>query len=180
MNDQPSGAREMILRPATFSDAMPLADLSRRAFCAAFEHLYDPKDLNAFLAQHKTVEVFADIIADANKQVDLLEEAGVIAAYAIMAFTSPYKEHSDSTRPAMLDQLYTDPARTNERLGPVLMKQVINTAKQRDCDAIQLSVYSENFGAQRFYDRFGFIKIADIEFWVGNHRDDEFLFELKL
>jgi ribosomal protein S18 acetylase RimI-like enzyme len=45
---------------------------------------------------------------------------------------------------------------------------------------MQLSVYSENLGAQRFYQRYGFEHVADIDFWVGNHRDDEFLYELKL
>ena len=43
-----------------------------------------------------------------------------------------------------------------------------------------LSVYSENFGAQRFYQRYGFAKIADITFKVGDHYDPEYLYELKL
>jgi ribosomal protein S18 acetylase RimI-like enzyme len=47
-------------------------------------------------------------------------------------------------------------------------------------DAIQLSVYAENHGAQRFYERYGFEKIADITFKVGDHYDPEFLFELRL
>ena len=47
-------------------------------------------------------------------------------------------------------------------------------------DAVQLSVFSENFGAQRFYRRHGFAHVAEIDFWVGNHRDHEFLYELPL
>jgi len=34
--------------------------------------------------------------------------------------------------------------------------------------------------AQAIYRRHGFDKVADIYFWVGNQRDDEFLFELRL
>jgi diamine N-acetyltransferase len=41
-------------------------------------------------------------------------------------------------------------------------------------------VFSENYGAQRFYTRYGFGKIADITFEVGQHIDHEFLYELKL
>lgn len=41
---------------------------------------------------------------------------------------------------------------------------------------MQLSVYSDNPGAQRFYARYGFAKVADIHFMVGNQRDEEFLF----
>ena len=61
-----------------------------------------------------------------------------------------------------------------------LIEWAIGEAQARGCDAVQLSVFSENFGAQRFYERYGFKKVADIDFWVGNHRDDEFLYELAL
>ena len=47
-------------------------------------------------------------------------------------------------------------------------------------DEVQLSVWSGNTGAQRFYRRYGFEKVADIDFWVGRQRDDEFLFALVL
>ena len=41
---------------------------------------------------------------------------------------------------------------------------------------MQISVYAENFGAHRFYQRYGFDKVADITFRVGDHLDPEFLF----
>ena len=60
------------------------------------------------------------------------------------------------------------------------MDWALAEARALGCDAVQLSVFSENFGAQRFYARYGFGKIADIEFWVGNHCDHEYLFERRL
>ena len=42
-------------------------------------------------------------------------------------------------------------------------------------DEVQLSVWSGNHGAQRFYARYGFEKIADVTFKVGEQIDDEFL-----
>ncbi len=53
-------------------------------------------------------------------------------------------------------------------------------ARDHGADEIQLSVWSENYGGHRFYARYGFEKIADIDFWVTNHRDEEFLFALQL
>jgi len=44
---------------------------------------------------------------------------------------------------------------------------------------VLLSVYSENYGAQRFYQRYGFAKIADITFRVGTQLDAEFLYQLE-
>jgi ribosomal protein S18 acetylase RimI-like enzyme len=91
-----------------------------------------------------------------------------------------YVEHSDAANPIALGQLYTDPTMTGRGIGAALMDWALSLAREDGHDAIQLSVWSENYGAQKFYQRYGFAKIADIDFWVGNHRDDEFLYELRL
>ena len=80
----------------------------------------------------------------------------------------------------MLGQLYCSGDATGKGIGAAMLERAIAEARARGCDAMQLSVYSENFGAQRFYQRYGFRHVADIDFWVGNHRDDEFLYELAL
>lgn len=174
------GAWEMILRPVTPSDAAELAEMGRSSFCAAFEHLYDPADLAAFLGAHKTEQSFAAIIANPARRTMLAEADGRIVGYCILGLESEFSQHSDAAHPLALQQLYTDPASTGQGIGATLMEWALDEAKSRVCDAIQLSVWSENFGAQRFYGRYGFSKIADIEFWVGKHRDEEFLFELRL
>jgi GNAT superfamily N-acetyltransferase len=97
-----------------------------------------------------------------------------------LILASPYLEHSGATNPIALGQLYTDPARTGQGVGALLMDWALGHARGAGHDAVQLSVYCDNTGAQRFYARYGFRKIADIDFWVGGQRDDEFLLELRL
>ena len=46
----------------------------------------------------------------------------------------------------------------------------------RGADEVQISVFSGNEGAQRFYQRYGFEKVADVTFRVGTQIDAEFLF----
>ena len=176
----------MILRPAFVEDAQPLARLGRESFCAAFEHLYRPEDLSAFLEQVYAPAVVAQEIADdacihqlACDDSGHAEEPALIG-FCKMRAPSWYAEHSDAANPIALGQLYTDPARTGEGIGAALMDWALAEARARGHDAVQLSVYSENHGAQRFYARYGFAKIADIGFWVGEQRDDEFLYELRL
>lgn len=172
----------MQLRAATPDDAAPLARLGRESFCAAFEHLYRPEDLSAFLQQAYAVEVVAGEIADPQltHRLALDPESGALTGYIKVKQPSGYEEHSDAANPLGLGQLYCDPARTGEGIGAALMDWALDEARARDCDAIQLSVYSENYGAQRFYQRYGFAKIADIHFMVGAQRDEEFLYELRL
>ncbi|MWV27080.1 GNAT family N-acetyltransferase [Aurantiacibacter rhizosphaerae] len=172
----------MILRPASLADAENLARLGRESFCHAFEHLYRQEDLAPFLDEVYSPRAVAAEIADPAITHCLAQDdaAGSLTGFIKVRQPSPYSEYSDANRPLCLSQLYTDPHRTGEGIGAALMKWCLAHAKDKACDAIQLSVYSDNPGAQRFYQRYGFGKIADIGFWVGQQCDDEYLYELWL
>jgi ribosomal protein S18 acetylase RimI-like enzyme len=75
-----------------------------------------------------------------------------------------------------LSQLYIASAATGSGIGARLMDWAMAEAAQNGADEIQLSVYSGNHGAQRFYARYGFEKVADVTFRVGEQLDHEFLF----
>jgi ribosomal protein S18 acetylase RimI-like enzyme len=170
----------MILRPATEADVAALARLGRDSFVHKFGHLYNSEDLGSFLETAYSESSIARDIADPQREHCLAEAGGNLIGYCKLGLTSSYAEHSDAAQPIDLMQLYTDPEMTGRGIGARLMDWALAEAQQREADAILLSVYSENLAAQRFYQRYGFRKIADIYFWVGSHRDDEFLFELKL
>ncbi|MEO0061977.1 MAG: hypothetical protein RLZZ08_537 [Pseudomonadota bacterium] len=170
------------LRPAVAADATAIAQLGHDSFVAAFGHLYRAEDLNAFLASAYTPEKVSGEIADP-AYIHLLAvdgESGALTGFAKLSAPSCFAEHSDAARPIALHQLYCDPARTGAGIGAALMDQSLAAARSHGHNAVQLSVWAENFGAQKFYARYGFAKIADIDFWVGSHRDDEFLLELRL
>jgi len=171
----------MILRPALSEDIPALAALGRDSFVAAFGHLYREEDLGAFLVQCYSPEAVAEEIADpAHRHCLAVDADGSLAGFCKLKFPSGYAEYSDAARPIALQQLYTDPARTGQGVGARLMDWALAQARELDADAVQLSVWAENLAAQRFYARYGFAKIADIDFYVGSHRDDEFLLELRL
>lgn len=170
----------MILRPASLDDIPALADLGRESFCTTFAHLYAPEDLAAFLKQAYSIDGVTGDYHDPNLVYRLAQDDSGLAGYCKIALNSPYADQSDAHDPMGLNQLYTAPGRTGQGIGAALMQWALDEARGRCKDAIQLSVYAENYGAQRFYQRYGFTKIADIEFWVGNHCDPEFLYELRL
>ena len=171
-----------MLRPATLADAPALAALAREAFSAAFAPLYALADLAAFFAAWKTPEHFRTIIADPVQRVCVSDDGGRIVAYCVIALGKGFDERPAPrpARPVTLSQIYTDPRATGQGLGAALMEWALAAARAWQADAVQLSVFSENLGAQRFYRRRGFRHVADIDFWVGNHLDHEFLYELPL
>ena len=164
-------------RSAEPGDATALADLGKRAFCAAFAHLYKPEDLAAFLRNEHTPAKVAKEITDPGMLVRLaVDDDGAMVGFCKLVLASSLAEHGTALAPLELKQLYLDPARIGGGIGAALMDWTLDVARARGADAIQLSVWSGNEGAQRFYARYGFAKIADIQFWVGQQCDDEFLF----
>ncbi|RVQ67753.1 GNAT family N-acetyltransferase [Croceicoccus ponticola] len=161
-------------------DRDALVALGRASFDAAFGHLYSAKNLASFLHSAHSPEKIAQQIADRNVVYRLAFRGERLVGYCKLVEGAQFGGHSDAARPIALSQLYTDAGSTGNGIGSGLMEWVLAEAKTRRADAIQLSVWAENLGAQRFYQRHGFAKIADIDFWVGDHRDDEFLYERKL
>jgi len=170
----------MILRPATLADAPALSRLGADSFTAAFGHLYRPEDLAAFLAEVHDPAAVAEEIAGTSCIHCLVEQDGALIAFCKLRYPSHYAAHSDARDPIELGQLYALPGYTGAGIGAQLMNWALGVARERGHDAVLLSVYAENFGAQRFYRRYGFDKIADITFRVGEHIDPEFLYELRL
>ena len=170
----------MIFRPATLEDVPRLATLGRESFRAAFGQLYRSEDLSAFLEQVYSESAISQEVEGEECRHCLAEANGELVGYCKLRYPSWYAEHSDACNPIALGQLYTAPGRSGEGIGAALMDWAIEYSRSSGRDAIQLSVYAENFGAQKFYERYGFGKIAAITFTVGEQIDPEFLYELRL
>lgn len=166
----------MELRKATPGDAAALAELGARSFVVKFGHLYTPEDLSTFLAESHTEAKVAKEIADPQMRVMLAERDGKLLGYCKLIMACGWPEHARGARAIELKQLYTAPEATGQGIGARLMDWALEEAAAFGADEIQLSVYSDNPGAQKFYRRYGFEKVADIHFMVGEQRDEEFLF----
>lgn len=171
-----------VLRPAVPSDAEGLAQLGTDSFVAAFGHLYQAEDLASFLAEHRTPARYRAHLTDPPSLIQVAETEGRLAAYCLIVRGHGFAERPEPRpqRPVFISQLYCAPDMTGRGHGAALIEWAIAEARAWRADAVQLSVFSENHGAQRFYRRYGFGHVADIDFWVGNHRDHEFLYELPL
>lgn len=170
-------ALAMILRDATLEDASALAALGAVAFCASFAHLYRPDDLTAFLNSSHSPATVAAQIANPEMRVKLaVDDDGNLLGYCKLVMACGWPEHAQADRVIELKQLYTAPHATGRGIGAALMDWALEEAAAFNAGEVQLSVYYDNDGAQRFYARYGFAKVADIYFIVGDQRDDEFLF----
>lgn len=170
----------MTLRLATSADATALADLGRRAFVAKFGHLYSAENLAQFLEQVYAVTSVILDLANRDLRIAVIVQDGALASFCKIARTSGLPTHTAARAPMELKQLYTDPDLIGRGHGARLMEWALAQARAWGADEMQISVYADNPQAQAFYRKFGCEKVADIEFWVGDHCDPEFMFALTL
>ena len=163
----------MILRPATPADAAALARLGHEGFVAKFGHIYAPEDLSAYLDEAHSVAARLAEMAQDSTVLCLADSGQGLAGYCKLSLACGWPELARGRQAIELKQLYTDPALTGQGIGTVLMEWALAEARRRGADEIQLSVWSENPGAQRFYARHGFAKVGETQFRVGKHLDEE-------
>ena len=166
----------MNLRPATPADIPALSRLATESFVAKFGPLYSAADLASFLSESLSETAIAAELANPDRLYRLAEDEGQLLAFAKLGLSCGFPEHARGKNVLELKQLYTDPATTGQGLGGKLMDWAMAEFTARGADEVQISVYSENTGAHRFYERYGFTKVADITFKVGEQLDPEFLF----
>jgi ribosomal protein S18 acetylase RimI-like enzyme len=165
---------ETVIRRAGPADVQVLAELGARTFTETFGHLYPPPDLAAFLAEAYGVERTAADLADPRKAAWLVEEAGAAVGYALAGPCG--LPHPDVT-PACgeLKRIYFVKHRQGGGLGRRVFATVMAWLQSQGPRDVWIGVWSENYGAQRFYAREGFEKVGEYGFAVGGTIDREFI-----
>ena len=171
---------DIVLRPATQADVPALSDLGCASFIAKFGYLYNSDDLRSFLSQTHSESAVSAEIANPKRRYRLAEQDGKLLGYCKLGLECGFPQHRRGRRVLELKQLYTDPAATGKGIGAALMDWAMAEMAELGADEVQLSVWSGNRGAQRFYKRYGFEKVADVTFAVGQQIDEEFLMAKRL
>lgn len=171
----------MILREALPADVPALSRLATESFVAKFGDLYRPEDLAAFLEESLSESAIAAELANPGRVYRLAQgDDGALLGYCKIGLTCGFPEHARGHKVMELKQLYTAPEATGQGIGGALMDWAMAQFTAHCADEVQISVYAYNDGAHRFYARYGFAKVADITFKVGEQLDPEFLFARML
>lgn len=170
----------LAIRRAIPADAAALARLGAQTFTLTFGHLYRPEDLSAFLRESHSEAAYAKLLADPGYGLWLLEDDAQGEGDGALGFAVAGPcglPHPDvAAADGELKRLYLLPAVQNGGWGGRMFDEAIGWLQREGPRRIWISVWSENFGAQRFYGRHGFAKVAEYEFPVGQHRDIEFMY----
>lgn len=152
-----------------------MARLGAAAFAETFGHLYQPEDLEAFLATERSEETYTRILADRDTFVALAEAApGPPVGYVV---AGPCKLPVPDLEPGAgeVRELYVLRSQQGRGLGTRLLEAALRRLEEQSATPLYVGVWSENEGAQRLYARYGFTKVGEYDFRVGRHLDREFI-----
>ncbi|MFT4246949.1 MAG: GNAT family N-acetyltransferase [Pseudomonas sp.] len=162
------------IRRATPDDAEALSALAARTFTETFGHLYPDEDLQGFLAESYAVERSRIVLAHPDYAIWLLELDGVPVGHAAAGPCGlPHAEVVPGD--GELKRLYLLKEHQNCGWGSRLFETALQWLERDGPRTLWIGVWSKNFGAQRFYARYGFEKVGDYEFPVGRVRDHEYI-----
>lgn len=171
------GARSAAVRSARPVDAAALSRLAIDTFVATFGHLYKEEDLEAFLKKNHAPEVYAKLLADPAYGIWVAGRESALLAYCVAGPCDlPVPDMPPNS--GELARLYLREEAKGSGLAQEMLDLALDWLKAR-YEHIYLSVYYENFRAQRLYASRGFVKIHDYFYMVGNHADPEWIMELK-
>lgn len=165
----------MRIRRATVEDAPLLSALAARTFTETFGHLYPAEDLRDFLDEAYGQERQRIVLAHPEYAVWLLEGDDGVAVGHAAAGPCGLPHPDAAAQDGELKRLYVLQSHQNGGWGARLFDEALRWLERDGPRRLWIGVWSQNHGAQRFYQRYGFRKVGDYEFPVGRVRDHEFI-----
>lgn len=161
------------LRRATPADANRLAQLGRDTFTATFGPRYPADDLAAFLDENHQPSSYAAWAVDPAYGLWIAEKDGQAIGYTLAGPCGlPHPEVTAAC--GELKRVYVRPEAQGLQVGSKMLAEAFAWLK-RPGRMLWIGVWSENLGAQRLYARYGFEKVGEYLFPVGEVRDEEFI-----
>lgn len=152
----------------------------RKTFSETFGHLYDPSDLEAYLSTAYSPDTIRATISNPRCRTRLVEDGGEAVAYAqVRPCSLPHP--TASLAEAELQRIYVLKSHQSRGLGKQLIELALAWAGSPEAGfsgPMWVGVYSGNLKAQRFYASYGFTKVGEYDFPVGNAPPDrEFILQ---
>ncbi|MCJ8166998.1 GNAT family N-acetyltransferase [Pontibacter sp. E15-1] len=153
-------------RAGSPQDAELLADLGWRTFKEAFGTANKSDDMAAFRHTMYGVALQAAELADPTTAFVIAEVEDEAVGY-LKLNSKPAPQAIQAQRPLQIDRLYITRTWTGSGLGDLFMELCLQQAKQHERDVVWLTVWEHNARAIRFYQKYGFREVGELDFILG-------------
>jgi diamine N-acetyltransferase len=167
------------IRELTQSDIPELRDLAIRVANDTFGHLNTPENMQAFLERDYAIESFKNEFNQPGSRYFFISDGDKTAGYLRLRRTTEV-EHLLGANTIEIHRIYVDHAYHGKKVGDQLMEFAIGIAKENKHDWIWLGVWEGNPRAQRFYQKWGFEKFSEHDFFMGDEKQTDWLLKKKV
>lgn len=170
----------IVYRDATPADGPAITEMARVVWLATFGHSAPAADIALYLEQAFGANgTLIRDLADARFAYRVASEEDRIVGYAKVGPTI-FSDEVSVDGAVQLHQLYVDAAHHGAGIAAELMRWTIALARSRGATRLLLTVWDENPRARRFYEKNGFVHVADYAFQTGTQIDRDLIMELTL
>ncbi|BEI87188.1 hypothetical protein CcaverHIS002_0705340 [Cutaneotrichosporon cavernicola] len=175
----------VIIRPALPSDALRIADIGARVFDATFAHTCSQEDMDDYLGANFTEAIISSELADTTKSVYVActtDGGEKVAAFVVLnrASTEACVEHIPAQDRIEVQRVYADPAVQGRGVARLLMERAVQIMRKDGYKFAWLGVWENNVRATKFYEKFGFKRVGEHEFWLGSECQLDYIFAREL
>jgi len=154
-----------------------LSELAAATFSETFGHLYPPEDLAAFLLKSYAVDALAAEVGDSRQfwQLAINEDGQAVGYLQCGPVGLPHAE-ADPAAHGELKRIYVHSRAQGRGLGKQLLTVAMDWMEATYPSAPQwIGVWCDNVKAQTLYQAYGFERVGEYKFPVGQTLDDEFI-----
>ena len=168
-----------IIRAATPADARRLSELGAATFRDTFADANSPHDMDRYVADAFTPARQAAEIADPTSLVLLAEHAPAHGGAELIGYAHlvggrpPAAVHGPA--PLELKRLYVARAWHGRGVAQRLMDAVLDGARARGAGTLWLGVWERNPRAVAFYEKYGFRRVGEHTFRLGDDAQTDWL-----
>jgi diamine N-acetyltransferase len=162
------------IRELTVGDVPELRALAIKIFRDTFTPLNTPEAMEGFIAKDYTVESFEKEFTEADAKCFFICDGDKPIGYLRLRKNSEVS-HILGHNHIEIQRLYIDHAYHGLKAGDKLMQLAISIAKENDHEWIWLGVWEHNPRAQRFYQKWGFERFSEHDFYMGEERQTDWL-----
>jgi diamine N-acetyltransferase len=158
---------KLIIKRAASSDAELLAEFASRVYADTFSAVNTPENMEAYLSTAFAPARLQAELADPAASFFLAEVDGKLAGYAkLMAGQPPACVVGPA--PVELVRFYIDRIWQGTGLSAAFMEHCLKEAKHQGYRTMYLGVWEHNARAHAFYRKWGFVRVGEHTFQMGD------------
>ena len=172
---------DLQIEQAGLEEAELLAQIARQSFQEAFANnpKNHPDDMKLYMDEAFSVETVSAELKDQENIYLLAKLKNKIAGYAKIRLNSS-EDCISGKKKIELSRLYVLDEFIGKGVGKSLMLRFFEIAKVHNCDTAWLGVWEFNYKAHEFYKKWGFEKVGEHIFQLGNDPQIDWVLERKV